>query len=161
MNDLPIAPDAAPPEPAERASAAGRPLRTPLHGALRTWTRDWGGVVALVCGAYLVAHAAWVLLKAAPSSHGAVARLLPLPLEVATLAVFWRAARLDALPSQTRRAWKLMALAMLILVVGDVSHLLPHQPGTRLPLAVELFHVLHYPCMFIALLSFPMASRTR
>ena len=84
------------------------------------------------------------------------------PLDLAAAVVCWMAAARANLDRQTRRAWRLLALALFLnwtvscLVIYH-SRVLGAAPGFSLPDIVNLFV---YPTMLWGLLSFPIAPRT-
>jgi diguanylate cyclase (GGDEF)-like protein/PAS domain S-box-containing protein len=105
----------------------------------------------------------WLRLSGAGAEgRSLVAGALFIALDVALVAIFWRASASAALAPRTARALRLLAGAAAVAIVGRVIALGPLLAGAAgpRPSLADLFLLASYPLTLAAFLSFPMASRT-
>ena len=136
-------------------------------GSLRTFAGRIGdacGAVTLAAAGYLVVYLIWAVWARGRlrSSVSSSRRSPSFPLDLAAAVVCWMAAARAKLDPQTRRAWRLVALALLLnwsvscLVIYH-NRVLGVEPGFGAP---DIVNLLVYPTMLWGLLSFPIAPRT-
>jgi hypothetical protein len=132
---------------------------------LGTFARRIGnasGAVTLAAIGYLLVYLIWAVVPGVdPKQRELVTQLAFVPLDLAAAVCCWMAATRADLDRQTRRAWRLVALALLL--NWTVSCLVFYrnrvlgESGFGVPDIVNLFV---YPTMLWGLLSFPIAPRT-
>jgi PAS domain S-box-containing protein len=147
--------------PASAALAVAVAAR--VGATLREWTRDWGGILALVTATWVVGYD--VLLLTRLSEHGTMlltdVGYLPFSLVAAVLS--WRASREPSLDRATSRAWKILALGHLSYGMGNVLWCY-YEVGLGIEPPVswaDAWFLAFYPLVLWGLLSFPAAFRSR
>lgn len=145
-------------------SPAGMVWSRDARGVLRLWTADWGSKLALACSAYVLLGVVWVLMGWSGDLHGkrlCFAAFLPLGLPLMLLV--WRASRIATLPPQARRAWRIIALVVLLRSLGHwlslyYEYVLGARPdGTW----AEAPYLAYYPILLCGVLLFPGRARSR
>lgn len=119
---------------------------------------------ALLAGtsAYVLAYGAWQLFRWGGSGHTAeIGDAAFVPLTLVAIAAAWRAAT-RAGERRTASAWRLIALALVAYLGGDVVQLLYERTG-KLPAAslADPFYLSFYPLFLAGLLRFPLGRTTR
>ncbi len=132
-------------------------------GAIAGRIGDACGAVTLAATGYLLVYLIWAVVPGVDTAlRELVTQIAFVPLDLAAAVCCWMAAARADLDQQTRRAWRLVALALLMnwtvscLVIYH-NWVLGADPGFVVPDIVNLFV---YPVMLWGLLSFPIAPRT-
>ncbi len=135
-------------------------------GSLGAFARRIGntcGAVTLAATGYLLVYLIWAVVPGvAQEQREVVTQIAFIPLDLAAAVCCWMAASRASLDQQSRRAWRLLALALLLnwtvscLVIYD-EWILGGDPAFA---ASHLVNLLVYPIMLWGLLSFPLAPRT-
>jgi PAS domain S-box-containing protein len=121
------------------------------------------GPVTLAAAGYLLVYLAWAAVPGLDAAHRElVTQIAFIPLDLAAAVCCWMAASRAEPDRQTRRAWRLVALALFLnwtvsCLVAYHTRVLGIASGFVLPDIVNLFV---YPTMLWGLLSFPIAPRT-
>ncbi len=126
-------------------------------------SREWGGALLSLLGAYVVLYRLWSFTSSLPPERRTFwSDLAVLPL-LAAFVLARRASRTPGIDAGSRKAWSWLAIAFLFNWLGDVTWVIYQWASPR-----EVFLVLHhaayallYPAMLIGLLSFPGFLRTR
>ena len=135
-------------------------------GSLAACARRIGdayGAATLVATGYLLVYLLWALVPGfGPGQRELVTQLAFVPTDLAAAVFCWVAAARPDLDHQTRRAWRRVALALLLnwtvsCLVIYYNQVLGADPGFVVPDIVNLFV---YPTMLWGLLAFPIAPRT-
>jgi len=119
-------------------------------------------VVSALSVAAAAAYLLWLRLSGgSPMGHGRVVAGLFISLDVALLALFWRASKRDALARGTRRALRLMATVAGLAVVGrSLALWLDLGGGTAAVVSpADPFLLAIYPLTLAAFLSIPTGGR--
>ena len=120
------------------------------------------GAVTLAASGYLLVYLIWAVVAGFDTEQRLVTEIAFIPLDLAAAVFCWMAAARADLDQQTRRAWRLVALALLLnwtvscLVIYN-TRVLSAKPGVGVPDLINLFV---YPTMLWGLLSFPIAPRS-
>jgi len=140
--------------------------RSAASGSLGSFARRIGeacGAVTLAATGYLFVYLIWAAVPGVGiDQREFVTQFAFVPLDLAAAVFCWLASGRAEADRQTRRAWRLVALALLLnwtvscLVIYH-NRVLGTQPGFGVPDLVNLFV---YPTMLWGLLSFPIAPRT-
>ena len=124
---------------------------------------DACGAVTIAATGYLLVYLIWAVVPGFDTGQRElVTQLAFVPLDLAAAVFCWIAAARADLDPHTRRAWRLVALGLLLnwtvscLVIYH-REVLGSEPGFILPDIVNLFV---YPVILWGLLSFPIAPRT-
>jgi diguanylate cyclase (GGDEF)-like protein/PAS domain S-box-containing protein len=146
----------------ETADRSGRDLALGLVSTLRGWSRDWGGVLALVLIAYVALFSAWLFIRWPFGEHIVlIDNLAFLPMSLAGGVLAWRAAFHRNLDVRTRRAWLVLGFAFIAYWLGDVLWLYYEniQGSAPFPSWADAGYLAYYPLLFLGLLMFPSAPR--
>ena len=139
-------------------------MKTPLPPrALSAHARPPRLVVTASAVATALGYLLWLRLSGAGAERRSlVAAALFIALDVALVAVFWRASASAALAPRMARALRLLGGAAAVAIVGRVIALVPLHAGAAgpRPSLADAFLVASYPLTLAAFLSFPMAART-
>jgi diguanylate cyclase (GGDEF)-like protein/PAS domain S-box-containing protein len=139
-------------------------MKTPLPPrALSAHARPPRLVVTASAVATALGYLLWLRLSGAGAERRSlVAAALFIALDVALVAVFWRASASAALAPRMARALRLLAGAAAVAIVGRVIALVPLLAGAAgpRPSLADAFLVASYPLTLAAFLSFPMGART-
>jgi diguanylate cyclase (GGDEF)-like protein/PAS domain S-box-containing protein len=134
-------------------------------GVLRAWSRDPGGLITLSLGGYTLLYLLWLIFKwGNAESQALITAFAYLPIDLAAVGLAWRAATQRRLPTPIRRAWRWLALAYLLLGIGDLlwydyyGLLLGHQP---FPSWADAVYLSFYPVLLVGLLSFHQSPLSR
>jgi PAS domain S-box-containing protein len=150
-------------EPRPTAMLAKRSTRAGTPGGFCARIADGAGPVALTAILYLLGYLAWAMVPwggAALRELGTEVAFIPTDLAAAVSC--WLAAARSDLDRQTRRAWRLVALALLLnwavsCLVIYTARILGITAGFTVS---DVVNLVVYPTMLWGLLSFPMAPRT-
>jgi signal transduction histidine kinase len=116
-----------------------------------------------VLGAFLLLYVSWQLLRWIPGSRENVGDLLILPVDAAAVCAAWWASRRCAAYPQLRSFWRLLALALSAEMTGDVVQAI-YKVGLHespYPSLADLFYLMFYPLLLLALLRVPATPFTR
>src|ERR1043166_8430963 len=139
-------------------SSAGAVSLRDARGALRLWTADWGSKLVMGCGAFVLLCVLWVAMNWSGDWHRnqiSYVGFLPLSLPLALLV--WRASMIATLPQSARRAWRIIALVVLLRSLGHglsfySEYVLGLDPsGTW----AEAPYLAYYPVLLCGVLLFP------
>jgi len=129
---------------------------------LRGWSRDWGGLLALVLTAYVVLFVVWLFVRWPFGEHVVlIDNLAFIPMSLAAGALAWRAASQRQLDARTRRAWLVLGIAFIAYWTGDVLWLYYENilGSAPFPSWADAGYLSYYPLLFLGLLLFPTAPR--
>lgn len=132
-------------------------------GVLGTCLRDWGGILTLGCGAYVLVYLVWQSLRPAGDDYKIlVGDAAILPVNAAAIALAWRAARHTNLTAPMRRAWSMLSASYLAYFLGNglffyCEAILGIDP---FPSLADVGFLAFYPLMLWGLLRFPHVMRT-
>ena len=130
----------------------------PSHVLLRGWLRGWGGLLCVIAIGYTFTHWLWLYFKWGGSEEAVtlIGNLAWIPMNLLVIALAARAARRSLLPTATRRAWGLIALAYGANLLGDVVFLGYETQGLpTFPSWADAAYLAVYPLLLAAILSFP------
>ncbi|MDT4966771.1 MAG: hypothetical protein QOJ64_1508 [Acidobacteriota bacterium] len=131
---------------------------------LWSWNRDWGGVLTTILAAFALAYISWISFVRPGDDIKTVVTDIAQPLISLGMTVMaWRASRHRNLDRRTRRAWRILALAFLMYVIGN-SLWAYYELVSGEDLSVtwaDLPFLMYYPICLVGLLSFPMARGGR
>ncbi len=113
-------------------------------------------------GLLWIAYAGWVLIGGA-AANPQLNDLLFLAYPWACAATAWSAARRDTLASESRTAWRLLAIGLSINALTNIRWLFfgGGRPSAQVPLWSSAAMLLYYPFVMTALSVFPTARRLR
>ncbi len=136
-----------------------------LNGRPGTWwdrMQEWGGMLTLVSGVYLVAYLLWLALHQ-DEPLPVVNAISYLLFRLLTVSAAWRVSAHAALDKRGRRGWKLIALAFLSLLIDDASRLSNEITGGANPLtsSTALLSLSFYFVLFAGLLHLSSPLRNR
>ena len=81
-------------------------------GSLRSWHRDWGGVLTTTLAFVFLSYVAWMVFGQPSDEYKTLVTDLAQPLVSLGMTILaFRASRQHSLSSQNRRAWTLIAIA--------------------------------------------------
>jgi PAS domain S-box-containing protein len=128
------------------------------------WLHDWGTSLTLGCGLYVLLYVLWSFFQWGGAQYKPlIADLGAQPINLAAAVLAWRTATHPLLDHQTRRAWRLLALAYLLYWLGDAlwfvyEIILDTHP---FPSWADVGYLSFYPLLLWGLLAFPIAPHTR
>jgi diguanylate cyclase (GGDEF)-like protein len=137
--------------------------RRRTSGVVRTWLRDPGGKATAGLVALAVGFIFWQIFKwGGPDRQTLISDVAFLPVSLAGAVLAWRAAGIEDIDRQTRRAWRIIALAFLLYWIGDVLWTLEENLGSApYPSVADVAYLGFYVSLLWGVLSFPTAPRTR
>ena len=113
-------------------------------------------------GLLLVVYGSWQVFRWIPGDQSLVGDAFFFPAGLAAIWAAWRASRRCAGWRRLQTAWRLLALASLAYLGGNIAQTLYELAGRRpYPSAADVFYVIFYPLMLAGILWFPRARRTR
>jgi len=127
------------------------------------WWQDWGTALPVVAVAYCLLYVIW--RASGPRDDMAthvIARLVFLPLNAGTALLAWRAAKRHAHDPRTQRALRLITIAFVCVLAGNivsfyVGMIMDGDPGVSW---INVFYFPFYPLLLTGLLSFPLTRRS-
>ena len=127
------------------------------------WWQDWGNALPVLAIAYCLTYVIWK--ASGPKDDLAthiIARLVFLPLNAGTALVAWRAARRHAHDPRTQRALRIITVAFICVLAGNivsfyVGMIMDGDPGVSW---INVFYFPFYPLLLTGLLSFPLTRRS-
>jgi diguanylate cyclase len=130
--------------------------------AVRPSRTGWP-TVAIAMGAVLALYASWQVLRWGPASdRHLIGDAFFYPVGVAAIFTSWQASRRCAGWPRLRRAWRLLALAALAYLLGDVAQTIYELIGRRpYPSVADGWYLSFFPIMLAGVLSFPVLRRGR
>jgi GAF domain-containing protein len=125
---------------------------------LPAWLNGWKGIWILGAGMYMAIYFAWILVKwTDPAYEVLIAGLGYLPLGIFAAVCASYAGLHKQIERNTRRAWVLIALSVIALVLGDVIYtILENTIGIGFPDIPDVFYLLYYPLAFWGLITIPI-----
>lgn len=130
--------------------AAKRPL-----AELREWITDWSGKLTLLYGIFVLAHFIYIVFRFGGDDHLAlISNIVTIVIYFGPFVLALRVSKHPELPSRTRRAWLLIALAYLTYTAASVlwlyfENVLETQP---FPSLADVGYLAYYPLMLAGLL---------
>jgi diguanylate cyclase (GGDEF)-like protein len=116
--------------------------------------------MAVAMGALLVVYGCWQVFDLTPAHRALAGDVFFYPVGVAAIYAAWRAAQRCSASPRLRSAWRLLALASLSYLGGDVSQTFYEVAGKKpYPSVGDVMYLLFYPLMLWGLLRFPHARR--
>src|SRR5882724_11230191 len=156
--------------PQVSAPASGHDLGELVGGAAARAIRAARRAVQPVCGgtlaaatAMLAAYGLWQVFRWGGREHQAlIGDLAYVPVNGAAAVLAWRASRRTDLGPHTRRAWRLLSVAISLYMLGDLLQLmyevvLHERPY---PTWADAAYLSFYPVAFCGLISFPARRRS-
>jgi cbb3-type cytochrome oxidase subunit 3 len=137
-----------------------------MRAGLRSWMRDWGGVLTLGMGLFFIGYVFWIfVIKPSEEVNILVTDCAQPLVSLGMTLLAWRASRQRALDIRKRRAWKILTIAFLLYTVGNVMWAY-YELVVGVDLAVtwaDVPYLLYYPICLVGLLTFPLgrAGRSR
>ena len=128
------------------------------------WWRDRGWLVTIAVGIFAIGFILWLFFGwGDPDLRTLIADVAFIPTGLAASAMAWRAGLHQTSPAKTRRAWKIVGAALLSFWLGDVvwSYYEVILGASPFPSLADAGYLLFYPILFIGLLTFQSAPRTR
>lgn len=127
------------------------------------WWQDWGNALPVLAIAYCLSYVIWK--ASGPRDDLAthvIARLVFLPLNAGTALLAWRAANRHAHDPRTQRALRIITVAFLCVLAGNivsfyVGMIMDGDPGVSW---INVFYFPVYPLLLTGLLSFPLTRRS-
>jgi diguanylate cyclase (GGDEF)-like protein len=149
--------DAGPPGgPARSAGCATRAVRQALQPV--------GGGALAVAVAVMAAYGSWQVFRWGGRGHQAlIGDVAFIPVNGAAAALAWRASRRAGLGRNACRAWRLLAIALLLYLAGNLLQL-GYEVGLHrrsYPTWADAAYLAFYPVAFGGLISFPGRRRSR
>ena len=133
-----------------------------ITSLLRQWTRDWGGLLTILFGLWVVGYVLWLSFSSSNSEYKTIVTDVAIvPVTLIMTALAWRASRHKALDGRVRRAWKIVALAFSAYFVGNLiwfyyEVILGIQPAVSW---ADPVYLTYYPLLLWGVLTFPMTRR--
>ena len=108
---------------------------------------------------YLAIYSAWLVFDwSDPADTAQIGDAAFVPITLAAIASAYFAAKRCHADRRIRRAWSLIAVALLCYLFGDIAQLLYESTGSEpSPSLSDPLYLMFYPLFFAGLLSFPMA----
>jgi hypothetical protein len=114
--------------------------------------------MAVFMTALVLLYGCWQLLRWPGGDRTLIGDRFFIPLDNAGIYAAWAASRRCSRSPQLRSAWRLLALALAVNLIGDLAQTLYELAGSRPdPSAADGFYMLFYPLMLAGLLRFPTA----
>jgi diguanylate cyclase (GGDEF)-like protein len=136
---------------------AAYPLREPVY---RAFARARWLPMACAMGALLLVYGSWQVFRSPVGNHHLIGDLFFYPVGVAAIGAAIGASRRCREQPRLRSAWRLLALAALCYLAGDVAQTVYEQIGTLpYPSVADIFYLLFYPLTLCGLLRFPTGYR--
>ena len=133
-------------------------------GSLRSWHRDWGGVLTTALAFLFLSYVTWMVFGQPTDEQKILVTDLAQPLVSLGMTILaFRASRQHLLSSQKRRAWTLIAIAFLMYFIGNVMwgyYELVLSTDLSVTLA-DVPYLCYYPICLAGLLTFPMTQSGR
>jgi GAF domain-containing protein len=122
-----------------------------------TWLKGQKSAWVLGAAAYTALYSSWILLKwTGPSFELFIANLGYLPIGLFSIISAFYTSNQKNLDQRTRRAWRIIALSLIFLVVGDITYLvLELTKGVGFPDIPDFFYLMFYPLAFIGVITIP------
>lgn len=136
-------------------TTAFRPRTTNM---VPVWLRGRKLIWVLGAAVYIVIFAIWIILKwTNPAYELLIANLGYVPLGFfAAINCLYAANQRDSISERTRRAWQIIALSLLLLVIADVIYLaLELTKGVGFPDLPDFFYLMFYPLAFVGVITIP------
>jgi diguanylate cyclase (GGDEF)-like protein len=117
--------------------------------------------MAVAMGSLLLLYGGWQVFYLTPGHRALVGDVFFYPVGIAAIYAAWRASRRCSASPRLRSSWRLLALASLSYLGGDVSQTFYEVAGKKpYPSVGDVMYLLFYPLMLWGLLSFPRARRS-
>ena len=132
-------------------------------GAVRRLVRPVGGGTLAAATVMLASYGLWQLFRWGGREHQAlIGDLAFIPVNSAAALLAWRASRRTALGHHTRRAWRLLSIAIALYLLGDLLQLVYEVVLHRKPYPTwaDVAYLSFYPVAFCGLISFPARRRS-
>ena len=117
--------------------------------------------MAVAVGSLLLLYGCWQVFYPTPAHRALVGDMFFYPVGIAAIYAAWRASRRCSASPRLRSSWRLLALASLRYLGGDVSQTFYELGGKKpYPSIGDVMYLLFYPLMLWGLLRFPHARRS-
>src|ERR1041384_3950949 len=132
-------------------------LRPRTTNVIPVWLRGRRSVWVLGAAIYVLIFSIWVFLKwTDPVYELLIANLGHVPLAIFASVSSLYTANQRHIDQRIRRAWQIIALSLLFLVIADVIYLaLELTKGIGFPDIPDFFHLMFYPLAFIGVIMIP------
>jgi diguanylate cyclase (GGDEF)-like protein len=143
---------------------AGEADQRGLTRAVRRVVQPVGGGALAVAVTMLAAYGLWQVFRWGGRAHQAlISDLAFIPANGAAALMAWRASRRADLGRNTCRAWRLLAVALLFFLLGEMVQLLYEVVLHKRPYPTwaDAAYLSYYPVAFWSLISFPVCRRSR
>lgn len=123
---------------------------------LTGWKRPW----AVMAGVYMLVYSSWLIFKwTNPAYEALIANLGYLPLGIFAASSAISTARQKHISPALRRAWQLIGLSLVSLVVGDILYtIFDLTRGINFPHWPDIFYLAFYPLAFAGIIAVPAAQ---
>lgn len=133
-------------------------------GLPRYWLRERSGLLILVLFLYTLVHLIWTFFPwGSPDYQHFIGTIAYLPGEIGIVALCWWASTHPSLAQSDSWRWRLLALAVLSSLVGDIIYLsydfLLHI--SPYPSLADLFYLAYYPLLLSGIVLFPDTPRSQ
>jgi len=117
--------------------------------------------MAVAMGALLAVYGCWQVFYRTPGHRALVGDMFFYPVGVAAVWAAWRASKRCAASPRLRSAWRLLALASVSYLAGDVAQTIYEAAGKKAyPSVADGFYRLFYPLALWGLLRFAVGRRS-
>jgi diguanylate cyclase (GGDEF)-like protein len=117
--------------------------------------------MALAMGALLLLYGCWQALDLTPHHRALVGDVFFYPVGMLAIHAAWRASQRCSLSARLQSSWRLLALASVSYLGGDVAQTVYELVGKRpYPSVADALYLTFYPLMLVGLLRFPSAHRS-
>ncbi|MBV9786794.1 MAG: STAS domain-containing protein [Chloroflexi bacterium] len=126
--------------------------------------RDWGTILLIGSGVYVVVHLLWLSFGLGGETYKAlIENIALLPIALATIVLFWRAATHSALDQRTRRAWQVLTLALCFSWLGNALFFLYYLAEITPPFPswADAAYLAYYPLLIAGILLFPVVATSQ
>jgi GAF domain-containing protein len=132
-------------------------LRSNIINMIPAWLGGRKGIWVLGATVYAIVYSIWIFLKwTNPAYELWIANLAYLPVGLFSVLSALYAANQRQINQRTRRAWLLIALSLISLVIADITYLvLELTKGVGFPDIPDFFYLMFYPLAFIGVMAIP------
>ena len=139
---------------------SGTPLRDPDVTA-RAGRSAALTPMAVAMAALLLVYGCWQVFSFTPGHRALVGDVFFYPVGIAAIYAAWRASRRCSGSARLRSSWRLLALASVAYLAGDISQTVYELAGRKpYPSVGDVMYLSLYPLLLFGLLRFPSARRT-
>ena len=109
----------------------------------------------------LLVYGCWQVFHWTPGNRAVVGDLFFYPVGIAAIWAAWRASKRCSVSPRLRSAWRLLAMASVLYLAGDVAQTIHEATGKHpFPSIADALYLLFYPLMLWGLLRFAVGERS-